>query len=67
MGCGEFGTGRQVVSFHGWFLVEQLVCLQIKQSCSRRQRLRSAGDRFRVSMSMVFGSWGGRVFDGWEF
>ena len=66
-GHGELDAGRQVVSFCGWFLVEQLVYLQIKQSRSQRQRLRLVGDKFRASMSMVFGSRGGRVFDGQGF
>ena len=67
MGHGELDIGWRVISFRGWFLVEQLVHLQIKQSCLQRQRLCSAGGKFRALMSMAFGSRGGCVFDGRGF
>ena len=54
-------TGRVGVPSRGWFLMEQFSCLQIKQRQFQRQQLLSTGERFKVSMSMAFGSWLRRV------
>ena len=43
--------------------MEQFSFLQITQSQSRRQQFHSTGERFNVSMSMVFGSCEGHGFE----
>ena len=49
-------VGQAGVSSQGWFLVEQFSCLQMKHRRFQRQQLLSTGERFKASMSMVFGS-----------
>ena len=49
-------TGQVGVPSQGWFLMEQFSFLQMKQRRFQRQWLLSTGERFRVSISMAFGS-----------